>query len=400
MSRFLGPIDDPDWLTWLVPAPASWCRKTSNYGTTCTLGNGTTGALGIARELALVDSARQDVHVTALAVDESHVLWHRLRVNNLAERLSAGSFTRAAFAGLQDSAPRAAVVSLAARVDAVGSGDWDDPSLVQTWAPRGAVFVVPRHDLGVFARGIMPRDPAVRTELEPLVEKARRTLLEPRVMGEEANMLGPIPAPVAAHLRRRPVPRLVFAMAGIQVRWDVRKTYVLPSPPVEIDQEDARRELARRFLHSLGPARPQHFSRWAAITRSDAGVTFEAIAKELVEVEWSNGSGLVLAPDVETLLAAEPVAGVRFLAFGGDPVLQPGDDVVLAENPHRRSALPPWASMGLILVDARVVGSWGRSGSRIGILAFLPLSPRSRDDIEREALSLPATGPPPSVVWR
>ena len=129
-------------------------------------------------------------------------------------------------------------------------------------------------------------------------------------------------------------------------------------------------------------------------------MTFDAIANQLVEVEWPNGSGLVLAPDVETLLAAKPVAGVRFLAFGGDPVLQPGDDVVLVENSHQRSALPPWASTGLILVDAKVMGSWGRSGSRISIFAFLPLSTRSRDDIEREALFLPATGPPPSVVWR
>jgi len=37
-------------------------------------------------------------------------------------------------------------------------------------APRGAVFVVPRADLSVFALGILPRDAEVRRALERLAD--------------------------------------------------------------------------------------------------------------------------------------------------------------------------------------------------------------------------------------
>ena len=58
------------------------------------------------------------------------------------------------------------MTALYARVEGVRSGDWQDSSLVQTWAPRGAVFVVPRSDLALFALGIMPRDPEARRALK------------------------------------------------------------------------------------------------------------------------------------------------------------------------------------------------------------------------------------------
>lgn len=74
--------------------------------------------------------------MACLVVQPSQVLWHRLRVNHLAGRIPAGSFTSAAFADRQDSANRAALYS---SVEDVGSTAWEHPSLVQTWAPRGAV---------------------------------------------------------------------------------------------------------------------------------------------------------------------------------------------------------------------------------------------------------------------
>lgn len=52
-----------------------------------------------------------------LHVDAKRLQWHRLHPNHLAERLSARSFVPAAGAGLQDSAPRAALIGLHARVN-------------------------------------------------------------------------------------------------------------------------------------------------------------------------------------------------------------------------------------------------------------------------------------------
>src|SRR4051812_7809498 len=136
-----------------------------------------------------------------LSVTAQQLLWHRLRANNLAERLPAGELAAAAFAGLQDSAPRAALTALHARVQDVGANDWADPALVQTWAPRGAIFVVPEADLGVFTLGILPRDTELRSALEELGARARELLQEsPGNAAEPGDRLGPIPEPLAAHL--------------------------------------------------------------------------------------------------------------------------------------------------------------------------------------------------------
>lgn len=58
-----------------------------------------------------------------LDVSSEQLLRFRLRANHLAERLPPGSFVLAAFAGLQDTAPRAALMSLHARLEAVEPDD-------------------------------------------------------------------------------------------------------------------------------------------------------------------------------------------------------------------------------------------------------------------------------------
>jgi hypothetical protein len=334
-----------------------------------------------------------------LVVERSQVLWHRLRVNNLAARLPAGSLATAAFAGLQDSAPRAALTALYARVEDVGCSDWEDSSLVQTWAPRGAVFVVPRSDLPVFALGIMPRDPEVRRAVKQLAAKARDSVHEPRVKGPDLDRFESFALP-DEHWRRRPIWRLAYALGGVRVRWDARSTQLLPGPALRMDEEAARQELARRFLRSLGPAGPARFTRWAAVGEADAGATFDAIADELTEVQWPGGSGFLLAPDADPLAGAEPVAGVRFVAFGADPVLQPGEDLVASDPSHRRAALPPWASMGLVLLDGEIVAAWGRSQDLITILRLASLGRERRREIEAEALGMPIPGATTNVLWR
>ena len=118
------------------------------------------------------------------------MLWHRLRANHLGRRLPSGSLAVAAFAGLQDSAPRAALTALHARVEAVEPSDWEHPALVQTWAPRGAVFVVPRADLEVFSLGISPRDDQVRDMFGRLAARAGASVGEPRVKGGRRRCSG------------------------------------------------------------------------------------------------------------------------------------------------------------------------------------------------------------------
>src|SRR6476661_5439521 len=70
-----------------------------------------------------------------LVVTRPQILAFRRRAGALDERLPPGrrSLRQAAWAGLQDSMPRAALLSIHARVEGAHPMIWADPSLVQLW---------------------------------------------------------------------------------------------------------------------------------------------------------------------------------------------------------------------------------------------------------------------------
>ena len=72
-----------------------------------------------------------------LQLTREQILAFRRSVGALDERLPPGpdSLRRAAWAGLQDSVPRAAVLSIHARVHGTEPQAWEDPSLVQLSGP-------------------------------------------------------------------------------------------------------------------------------------------------------------------------------------------------------------------------------------------------------------------------
>ncbi|MGJ5816332.1 hypothetical protein [Paludibaculum fermentans] len=95
---------------------------------------------------------------TRLVLTRSQILSFRRRVNALDERLPEGeqSLRTAAWAGLQDSVPRAAQLSIHARAAETSPGSWEHPSLVQLWGPRFNDYVVAARDLAVFSLGRLP----------------------------------------------------------------------------------------------------------------------------------------------------------------------------------------------------------------------------------------------------
>ena len=105
--------------------------------------------------------------MTTLKLTRAQILAFRRRVGALDQRLPAGrrSLRPAAWAGIQDSMPRAAVMSIHARVEGAGPTAWDDPALVQVWGPRYQVYVDRRarrrrlHAQSAAGRG---EDPATR----------------------------------------------------------------------------------------------------------------------------------------------------------------------------------------------------------------------------------------------
>src|ERR1700756_87772 len=108
-----------------------------------------------------------------LELSRSQILCFRRRVGSLDERLPAGaqSLRRAAWAGLQDSMPRAALLSIHARVEGAHSSSWEDPALVQVWGPRFSVFAVPARDHAIFTLARLPDDERGRQRAEDLASR-------------------------------------------------------------------------------------------------------------------------------------------------------------------------------------------------------------------------------------
>src|ERR687895_495512 len=99
-----------------------------------------------------------------LDLTRAQILAFRRSVGALDQRLppGAGSLRQAAWAGLQDSMPRAALLSIHARVEGTEPDTWADPSLVQLWGPRFSAYVVAARDLAVFSLGRLPDEAGAR----------------------------------------------------------------------------------------------------------------------------------------------------------------------------------------------------------------------------------------------
>ena len=122
-----------------------------------------------------------------LRVTRRQILAFRQRVGALDERMpkSAETLRRAAWAGLQDSMPRAALLSLHARVDGVEPSTWEDPSLVQLWGPRYQVYVVAKRDFALFSLARLPEDEKGRLRAQQMAERLHAHLRGKRMTDRE-----------------------------------------------------------------------------------------------------------------------------------------------------------------------------------------------------------------------
>ena len=252
------------------------------------------------------------MNAARLDLSRAQILAFRRRTGALDQRLpwGEGSLRTAAWAGLQDSMPRAALLSIHARVEGAGPSAWEDPSLVQLWGPRYSVFVVAARDLAVFSLGTMPDDAKGRRRAEDLASRLREMLGGRRMgYGEAGRALGVHPNSL----------RYAAATGTVLIRWDgARQPPVWTVPAPQVDAEAARLELARRYLHVYGPATPQAFGRWAGVRTHGGKAAFEALRASLTPVRTPIGDAWILSDDEEAFRTeAGPPAPARLLPGGG-----------------------------------------------------------------------------------
>ena len=309
--------------------------------------------------------------------------------------MGSQSLRRAAWAGLQDSMPRAALLSLHARVDGVESSTWEDPSLVQLWGPRYNTYVVAQRDFALFSLGRLPDNAKSRLRAERMAERLHAHLDGRRMTDRE----------VGRALGTGPALRYAATTGTVAIRWEgARAPIVWTVVAAEVDPADACRELARRYLHIFGPATVGGFARWAGISRRSAADAFASLEGSLLPVRSALGDEWLLAEDEPEIQAGKTAAAPARL-------LPSGDAYFLLHGAERELLVPPadlrqrlWTPRvwpGAVLVDGEIRGTWRRSRHTLRIDAWTRLSPGTRDAIEAEASTLPLPGVDRSieVVW-
>jgi hypothetical protein len=324
-----------------------------------------------------------------LGLTRPQILAFRRRAGALDERLQPGhrSLRAAAWAGLQDSMPRAALLSIHARVLGTGPATWEDPSLVQLWGPHYSVFVVSARDLAVFSLGTLPDDAKGRQRAEDLAARLTSALAGARMpYGEAGRALGVHPNSL----------RYAAATGTVLIRWEgARQPAIWTVPPPQTSPREARLELARRYLHVYGPATPEAFGRWAGIGRRYGAAAFEALGNSLAPVRTSAGDAWILARDEAAFLAAPgPAAAARLLPSGDAFLLRHGADrdLLVPDAGCRDLLWTPRVWPGGVLVGGEVAGTWRRAGTVLTVQAWRRLSPAERDAVAAEAESLPLPG--------
>ncbi|MFL5755899.1 MAG: DNA glycosylase AlkZ-like family protein [Chloroflexota bacterium] len=324
-----------------------------------------------------------------LRLTRDQILRHRRTVGSLDARMPAGpeSLRRAAWAGLQDSMPRAALLSIHGRVAGAGPATWEDSSLVQLWGPRYSTYVVARTDVAVFTLGRLPDDARGRQVAQGVAARLHAFLDGRRMTDREAGEA----------LAMNPNGLRYGAPTGtVLIRWEgARAPVVWTVPPPDVDPAEARLELARRYLHVFGPATAEAFAGWAGIGTRQGLAAFVALESSMTRVRTPIGDAWILAEDEPTFReTAAPPASARLLPSGDAYYLLHGADrELLVPEPDRRAEL--WTSRvwpGAVLVEGEIVGTWRRAGSVVTISSWRPFSAVEQEAIEAEASTLPVPG--------
>jgi Winged helix DNA-binding domain len=324
-----------------------------------------------------------------LSLTRVQILAFRRRVGALNERLARGadSLRMAAWAGLQDSMPRAALLSLHARVRETSPTAWADPSLVQIWGPRYSAYVVADQDRAVFTLGRLPEQAKGRQRAEQMATRLREHLAGERLPYDE----------IGRALEIHPNALRYAATTGtVLIHWDgARRPLVWSVAEPDIEPADARRELVRRYLHVFGPATCQTFAAWAGVSQQAARNAFTSLAGSLLGVETPIGSAWILDSDEPLFgLGEDPVAPARLLPSGDAYFLhQKTERELLVPDPSRRAEL--WTQRvwpGAVMLDGEIRGTWRRAEATVTVHAWGRLSRAHRQAIEAEASAMPLPG--------
>ena len=267
-------------------------------------------------------------------------------------------------------------------------------SVVQATLMRETIHVVSRHDYWPFAVAIRQaqrewflrvRKPRPNErDLERKADELRRLMADgPRRYDELVDAVGSGWGPWIEHVRVPP--------SGT---WEKRRAHLFQTAEnwlggEDVEEEEARDHLVRRYLAAFGPASRKDIAQWSHLTLRDLEPVLERLSLRRFRDE--DGGELLDVPRAP-LPDPDTPAPVRFL---------PTWDAVLLVHARRTGVLPEKyrpavfhtknpPSVPTFLVDGAVAGTWRYDAGRVNWQAFERLGRSVAREVDAEAERLAA----------
>jgi hypothetical protein len=357
----------------------------------------------------------------------------RLERHSLAARVS-GAAALAELAhrtcGIHAQVMTAAELSICARADGITQQDvcdalWRDRTLVKAWTIRGTLHLHPSEELPVWYAAVRAVSPHAPQAMEAWVDP--KGTLHPALRGDDVSELTAavldaldgrclLRDELAAEVVQRVGPKARGRLlSGFAFFGDAdlcqgppqgtKITLARPDQWVErwqdVDEQEALREVCRRYLRTYGPARPSDFREWfkgRAFTPAGARALFGSLGDALEEIEIEGHRAFVLAgdaefPEAQATVRLLPEYDVYVMGFRERDQLVP-TRVKEQVAAHGRGRYEGPAGVRFLTVDGVTAGLWERKkrGKRIE-LRVTPagrLTKAQRGELESEAARIGA----------
>jgi hypothetical protein len=355
--------------------------------------------------------------------------WDAVRARRLARQSLLGRAldpvgVAGATCGIHAQVQASAELQLAIRVDGITQADvrralWDDRALVKAWTLRGTLHLHPAEELTLWygaMRAVSSGDPGeLREWVDPHgathpaltpddVEEIRTAVLD--VLDGRCLLREDLAAEVVQRIGPKARSRLLsgfnfFGGADLCQGPPQGNKITLTRPDQwlarweEPDEQEALREVCRRYLRAYGPARPSDFREWIggrAFKPADARALFESLGTELEEIDVEGSTSFVVSgdsdfPEARPCVRLLPEYDVYVMGFREREHLVPSR-VREQVGRHGRGRYEGPAGVRFLAIDGITAGLWERKkrGKRIElqVTPALRLTKAQRGELERE----------------
>lgn len=273
---------------------------------------------------------------------------------------------------------------------------WHDHSLVKTFGPRGTVHLLAMDDLPRWTSALsalpsaaspLPHDVQLMPEQTEMIVAAIAAALADAeltideltevLIAECGSWAGDLVMPAFGSMWPRWRQAIGIAAnrgvlcfganRGRNVTYTNPRRWLSGFPSV--DPQTALAELVKDYLHSYGPATPQHFAQWLAVPQRWAIELFASLSSELQPVEVEGAQAWVVAED--TLMLCERPRGVCLLPYFDAYVVgcHPRERLFPGRAAERALAHGQAGNFPVLLIDGVVGGVWHqrRSGAKLAL---------------------------------